>query len=52
MYQAARAVRMRLGRIAPPRRYDGIPGRVHLNDFMLSDTSPEGIDQYGQAPSR
>jgi SAM-dependent methyltransferase len=46
MYQAARAVRMGLGRIAPPRRYDGIPGRVHYNDFMLSDTSPEGIEQY------
>jgi SAM-dependent methyltransferase len=46
MYQAARAVRMGLGRIAPPRRYDGLPGRVHYNDFMLSDTSPEGIEQY------
>lgn len=46
MYQAARAVRMGLGRMAPPRRYEGIPGRVHFNDFMLSDNSPEGVEQY------
>lgn len=45
-YQAARAVRMGLGRIAPPRRFEGIPGRVHFNDFMLADTSPEGVEHY------
>lgn len=46
MYQAARAVRMGLGRVAPPRSYEGIPGRVHFNDFMLIDNSPEGVEQY------
>ena len=45
-YQAARKVRMGLGRVIPPRTVDGIPGRVHFNDFMLEDASMEGVEAY------
>jgi SAM-dependent methyltransferase len=45
-YQAARKVRMGLGRVVRPRRFDEIPGRVHFNDFMLEEDTPEGVAQY------
>lgn len=45
-YRAARRVRMGLGRVVGPRTLDGIPGRVHFNDFMLEDDSPEGVARY------
>jgi SAM-dependent methyltransferase len=32
--------------VVPPRRYHGVPGRVHFNDFMFDDASPEGIASY------
>jgi SAM-dependent methyltransferase len=38
---------MQVGRIVPPRRLEGLPGRVHFNDFMLEDTSPKGVERYG-----
>jgi SAM-dependent methyltransferase len=46
VYQAARRVRMQVGRVVPPRRFDGLPGRVHFNDFMLDDTTPGGVERY------
>lgn len=46
LHRAARKARFALGRVVPPRRYPGIPGRVHFNDFMLDDTSPEGVASY------
>jgi|tagenome__1003787_1003787.scaffolds.fasta_scaffold20943891_2 SAM-dependent methyltransferase len=46
LYQAARRTRMGVGKLIPPRRLDGIPGRVHFNDFMLEDDSPAGIEKY------
>src|SRR5687768_11405389 len=46
LYQAARRLRMQIGRVVPPRRLEGIPGRVHFNDFMLEDTTPTGVERY------
>ncbi|MEK6274221.1 MAG: class I SAM-dependent methyltransferase [Actinomycetota bacterium] len=46
VYQAARRVRMQVGRVVPPRRLEGLPGRVHFNDFMLEDTTPRGVERY------
>jgi SAM-dependent methyltransferase len=45
-YQRARKLRMAVGRVVPPRRLEGIPGRVHFNDFMLVDDSPKGVETY------
>jgi SAM-dependent methyltransferase len=46
LYQAARRARMQVGRVVPPRRLEGLPGRVHFNDFMLEDTTPTGVERY------
>jgi SAM-dependent methyltransferase len=35
VYTALRGVRMQAGRLVPPRIVNGVPGRVHFNDFML-----------------
>lgn len=45
-YQRARRLRMALGRVVPPRRFDGINGRIHFNDFMLEGDSREGVEAY------
>src|SRR5688500_6634156 len=45
-YQGARKLRMAMGRVVPPRRFEGINGRVHFNDFMLEDDSPKGVEAY------
>jgi SAM-dependent methyltransferase len=45
-YQLARKSRMALGRVVPPRRFEGINGRIHFNDFMLEDDSPKGVEAY------
>jgi SAM-dependent methyltransferase len=45
-YQQARRLRMAMGRVVPPRRFEGIDGRVHFNDFMLEDDSPKGVEAY------
>lgn len=37
---------MGLGRVIGPRTVDGIPGRVHFNDFMLENDTPEGVERY------
>lgn len=46
IHRGARALEAYLGRVVPPRHYPGIPGRVHFNDFMLDDRSPEGVASY------
>ena len=46
VHRRARALRTMLGRVVPPRRYPGIPGGVHFNDFMLDDRSPPGVASY------
>ena len=37
-----------LGRLVPPRRFDGIPGRVHFNDFMFLNSSPAEVASYAE----
>jgi SAM-dependent methyltransferase len=48
LHRAARSARFALGHLVPPRRFDGIPGRVHFNDFMFIDSSPEEIASYAE----
>jgi SAM-dependent methyltransferase len=45
-YQQARRLRMMVGRAVPPRRFQGLNGRVHFNDFMLESDSAEGVEKY------
>jgi SAM-dependent methyltransferase len=45
-YRSARAVRIWLGDMLPPRHLAGLEGRVHFNDFMLTDDSPAGVEAY------
>jgi SAM-dependent methyltransferase len=48
IHRAARRARFTLGHVAPPRWYEGIPGRIHFNDFMFDDASPAGVARYRQ----
>jgi SAM-dependent methyltransferase len=48
LHRAVRSARFAIGHIVPPRRFDGIPGRVHFNDFMFIDSSPEEITSYAE----
>lgn len=48
LYRASRSVRMWLGAVVPPREVEGIRGRVHRNDTMLWDASPEAVERYAQ----
>jgi SAM-dependent methyltransferase len=48
LHRAARSARFALGHLVPPRRFDGIPGRVHFNDFMFINSSPEEIASYAE----
>jgi SAM-dependent methyltransferase len=48
VYGPARKLRMGVGSRVPPRHFDGIRGRIHMNDFMLEGTSPEGVAKYRQ----
>jgi len=48
LHRAARRARFALGHLVPPRRFDGIPGRVHYNDFMFIDSSPDEIASYAE----
>jgi SAM-dependent methyltransferase len=46
IHRAARKVRFAFGHLVPPRRFTEIPGRVHFNDFMFLNSSPEEIASY------
>jgi SAM-dependent methyltransferase len=48
VHRVARRARFILGCVLPPRRLDGIPGRIHRNDFMLSNASPAEIASYAE----
>jgi SAM-dependent methyltransferase len=48
LHRLVRSARFALGHLVPPRRFDGIPGRVHFNDFMFLDSSPEEIASYAE----
>ncbi len=48
LHRAARGARRAIGRFLPPRRFEGIPGRVHFNDFMFLNSSPEEVASYAE----
>jgi SAM-dependent methyltransferase len=48
LHRAARSARFALGHLVPPRRFDGIPGRIHFNDFMFIDSSAEEVASYAE----
>lgn len=48
LHRAARRARNAFGHLMPPRRFEGIPGRVHFNDFMFLDNSPEEVASYAE----
>ncbi len=47
-YGLARKLRFAWGSLLGPRSIDGIPGRVHRNDTMLSTTNQNGAQNYNQ----
>jgi SAM-dependent methyltransferase len=49
LYRPARAARTWAGARMPPRHVEGIPGRVHRNDFMLTGGSRLAADVYAAA---
>jgi SAM-dependent methyltransferase len=48
IHRAARKARFAIGRVVPPRRFAEIPGRVHFNDFMFLNSSPQEIASYAE----
>lgn len=48
LHRAARTVRNAAGGLLPPRRFPGIPGRIHPNDFMFDHASAEEVASYAE----
>jgi SAM-dependent methyltransferase len=48
LHRAARKARFTVGRLLPPREFDGIPGRIHPNDFMFENASADEIASYAE----
>lgn len=48
IYRPLRAARWWVGRVRGARKLDGVPGRVHFNDFMLRSSQPEDVRHYLQ----
>ena len=48
VHRAARRARYIVGCILPPRRVDGIPGRIHPNDFMFPTGGRAEIASYAE----
>jgi 2-polyprenyl-3-methyl-5-hydroxy-6-metoxy-1,4-benzoquinol methylase len=48
LHRAARKARLGIGHLVPPRSYPGIPGRVHFNDFMFVNNSPQEVASYAE----
>jgi SAM-dependent methyltransferase len=48
LHRAARRARAAIGHVLPPRRFEGIPGRVHFNDFMFLNSSSEEVASYAE----
>ncbi len=46
LYRGARSARLAVGHRLPPRRIDGIPGRVHRNDLMLPIANESSVGSY------
>ncbi len=45
-YQLLRSARFAIGSTLGARKVDGIPGRVHYNDFMLESTAQPDVQLY------
>lgn len=48
VHRAARRVRFAMGHLVPPRSFEGIPGRVHFNDYMFGPNSQAEIRSYAE----
>jgi SAM-dependent methyltransferase len=48
IHRAVRRARFAIGHLAPPRRFEGIPGRIHFNDFMFLKPTPDEISSYAK----
>jgi SAM-dependent methyltransferase len=48
VHRAARKARFAIGHLVPPRQFAGIPGRIHFNDFMFLNSSPQEIASYAE----
>ena len=48
IHRAARKARFAVGHLLPPRSFPGIPGRIHFNDFMFLNGSPQEIASYAE----
>jgi SAM-dependent methyltransferase len=48
IHRVARKARFAAGHVIPPRRFAEIPGRVHFNDFMFLNSSPQEIASYAE----
>jgi SAM-dependent methyltransferase len=48
LHRAVRRARYAVGRVVPPRRYEGIPGRVHFNDYMFVNGSAHEVASYAE----
>ncbi len=46
LYRSARWARLALGHRLPPRRIEGVPGRVHRNDLMLPIVDESAVASY------
>jgi SAM-dependent methyltransferase len=48
LHRAARRARVAAGALLPAREFEGIPGRIHANDFMFDHASPEEVASYAE----
>jgi len=48
LHRRLRRLRASGGRLLPARRYPGIPGRIHPNDFMFGPASADEIASYAE----
>lgn len=48
LYRGVRSARLALGHRLPPRRLDGVPGRVHRNDLMLPTVARHAVESYAR----
>lgn len=48
LYRGFRSMRLRVGSTLPPRRVDGLPGRVHRNDLMLTSLAAPAVESYAR----
>jgi SAM-dependent methyltransferase len=48
IHRGARKARFAIGHLLPPRSFPGVPGRIHFNDFMFLNSSPQEIASYAE----